>query len=182
MMVPSSSWVPLSGETKSSNLLARKIFLQMVSFLLKYGKSAFFAKVIYQPIFMVSFDCLRTVELDQFEKSLKTFLHGKLNNGSDQLINQSVSQSIKVDGEIVQFEPHILFQKLAVAGWCHVKGSADRVKFINFKSFEIEQNHTSSCSLPITIYESILGFSYSTSFFIQIRHVFHFQTGRLVGW
>ena len=27
MMVPSSSWVPLSGETKSSNLLARKIFL-----------------------------------------------------------------------------------------------------------------------------------------------------------
>ena len=54
-------------------------------------------------------------------------------------------------------------------GWCHVRGSADRVRFINFKCFEIEQNQTSSCSSPIIVYESILGFSYWSSFFIQIR-------------
>ena len=45
-------------------------------------------------------------------------------------------------------------------GWCHVKGTAYRVKFINSKCVEIEQNHTSSCSLPIATYESILVFSY----------------------
>ena len=48
-------------------------------------------------------------------------------------------------------------------------GSADRVKFVNFKCFKIEQNCTSPCSLPIIVYESILGFSYSSSFCIQIR-------------
>ena len=43
------------------------------------------------------------------------------------------------------------------------------MKFINCKYFEIEQNRTSSYSLPIVMHESILEFSYSTSFFIQIR-------------
>ena len=45
----------------------------------------------------------------------------------------------------------------------------DGVKFINFTCLKIKQNHISSCSLPIIIYESILGFSYSSSFFMQIR-------------
>ena len=43
------------------------------------------------------------------------------------------------------------------------------MKFIDFKCLKIEQNYPSSCSLPIIIYESILGFSYSSSFCIQIR-------------
>ena len=45
----------------------------------------------------------------------------------------------------------------------------DGVKFINFTCLKIKQNHISSCSLPIITYESILGFSYSSSFCIQIR-------------
>ena len=45
----------------------------------------------------------------------------------------------------------------------------DGVKFINFTCLKIEQNYTSSCSLPIITYESILGFSYATLFFMQIR-------------
>ena len=52
--------------------------------------------------------------------------------------------------------------------WCHDKPTVDRVKFINFTSLKIEQNHTSSCSLPVITYESILGFSYVSSFFMQI--------------
>ena len=54
----------------------------------------------------------------------------------------------------------IITPNLVDKGWCHVKGTAYRVKFINSKCVEIEQNHTSSCSLPIATYESILVFSY----------------------
>ena len=43
--------------------------------------------------------------------------------------------------------------------WCHAKPTADGMKFINFTCLKIEQNHTSSCSLLILIYESILRFS-----------------------
>ena len=43
------------------------------------------------------------------------------------------------------------------------------MKFINFTCLKIKQNHISSCSLLIITYESILGFSYSSSFFMQIR-------------
>ena len=57
----------------------------------------------------------------------------------------------------------------AFYGWCHVKGTVDRMKFINFKCLKIEQNHTPSCSLPIITTESIPGFSHESSFFIQIR-------------
>ena len=45
------------------------------------------------------------------------------------------------------------------AGWCHTNPTVDGMKFINFTCLKIEQNHTSSCSLPILTYESILGFS-----------------------
>ena len=45
----------------------------------------------------------------------------------------------------------------------------DGVEFINFSCLKIEQNHSSSCSLPVITYESILGFSYKSSFFMQIR-------------
>ena len=45
----------------------------------------------------------------------------------------------------------------------------DGVEFINFSCLKIEQNHTSSCSLPIKTYETILGFSYKSSFFMQMR-------------
>jgi len=45
----------------------------------------------------------------------------------------------------------------------------DGVKFVNFSCLKIEQNYTSSCSLPVITYESILGFSYESSFFMQIR-------------
>ena len=48
--------------------------------------------------------------------------------------------------------------KLAI-GWCHAKPTMDGVKFINFTCLKIEQNHTSSCSLAIITYGSILGFS-----------------------
>ena len=54
-------------------------------------------------------------------------------------------------------------------GWCHGKLTVDGVKFINFTCLKIKQNHISSCSLLIITYESILGFSYSSSFFMQIR-------------
>ena len=54
-------------------------------------------------------------------------------------------------------------------GYCHGKPTMDGVKFINFSCLKIEQNHTSSCSLPVITYESILGFSYTSSFFMQIR-------------
>ena len=49
------------------------------------------------------------------------------------------------------------------------KATMDGVKFINFSCLKIEQNHTSSCSLPVITYESILGLSYTSSFFMQIR-------------
>ena len=49
------------------------------------------------------------------------------------------------------------------------KANVDGVEFINFSCLKIEQNHTSSCSLPVITYESILGFSYKSSFFMQIR-------------
>ena len=52
---------------------------------------------------------------------------------------------------------------------CHGKLTVDGVKFINFTCLKIKQNHISSCSLLIITYESILGFSYSSSFFMQIR-------------
>ena len=56
-----------------------------------------------------------------------------------------------------------------VLGWCHETGSLDQVKFDNFEMLKIEQNLTSLCSLPYIIYQSMLGFSYVSSFFIQIR-------------
>ena len=49
------------------------------------------------------------------------------------------------------------------------KANPGRVEFINFSCLKIEQNHSSSCSLPVITYESILGFSYKSSFFMQIR-------------
>ena len=45
----------------------------------------------------------------------------------------------------------------------------DGMEFINFSCLKIKQNHISSCSLFIITYESILGFSYLSSFFMQIR-------------
>ena len=44
-------------------------------------------------------------------------------------------------------------------GWCHAKPTMDGVKFVNFTCWKIEENHTSSCSLAIITYGSILGFS-----------------------
>ena len=65
LVVPGSSWVTLSGENKYSHLSAGKFFLLIVSFLLKYG---YFAEVISLPIFMVTSDCLKNVELDQLKR------------------------------------------------------------------------------------------------------------------
>ena len=59
-----------------------------------------------------------------------------------------------------------LSQTLWLVSW---KRTMDGVKFINFSCLKIEQNHTSSCSLPVITYETILGFSYKSSFFMQIR-------------
>ena len=61
------------------------------------------------------------------------------------------------------------FFTIEILGWCHGKLTVDGVKFINFTCLKIKQNHISSCSLLIITYESILGFSYSSSFFMQIR-------------
>ena len=44
-------------------------------------------------------------------------------------------------------------------GWCHAKPTMDGVKFVNLTCWKIEENHTSSCSLAIITYGSILGFS-----------------------
>ena len=44
-------------------------------------------------------------------------------------------------------------------GLCRPYPTMDRMKFLKFTCLNIEQNHTSSCSLPILTYESILGFS-----------------------
>ena len=43
------------------------------------------------------------------------------------------------------------------------------MKFNNFKCYKIEQNYILPCSQPIVTYKSIFGFSYESSFFIQIR-------------
>ena len=46
-----------------------------------------------------------------------------------------------------------------LSGWCHAKPTMDGVKFVNLTCWKIEENHTSSCSLAIITYGSILGFS-----------------------
>ena len=57
----------------------------------------------------------------------------------------------------------------ALFDFCHAKPTLDKMKFINFSCLKIKQNHSSSCSLPVITYESILGFSYKSSLFMQIR-------------
>ena len=63
-------------------------------------------------------------------------------------------------------------ESVHLSDWCHGNPTVDRVKFINFTCLKIEQNHTSWTLLIIT-YKSTFGFSYVSSFFMQIRLIYY---------